>query len=138
FSDPVRKSVKNSLKKTMSAGIKLVVITGDYADTAKHVLNELGLAVNEKDIVLGEELERLSQKETENIFSDWNKVKLFARTTPQQKEKLIDALKSKGEVVGMMGDGVNDALALKKADIGIVVAEASDVAKETADLVLLD
>lgn len=138
FNDPVRKSVKNSLKKTMSAGIKLVVITGDYADTAKHVLNELGLAVNEKDIVLGEELERLSQKETENIFSDWNKVKLFARTTPQQKEKLIDALKSKGEVVGMMGDGVNDALALKKADIGIVVAEASDVAKETADLVLLD
>jgi len=138
FSDPVRKSVKSSLVKAQDAGIKLVVITGDYADTAKHVLNELSLVVNEKDIVLGEELGSLSQVEIENLFSNWNGIKLFARTTPQQKEKLIDALKSKGEVVGMMGDGVNDALALKKADIGIVVAEASDVAKETADLILLD
>jgi len=137
FSDPVRKSVKPSLIKTQAAGIKLVVITGDYKDTAIHVLHELGLKLKEENIALGTTLDELNEEQLLKLLKK-DGLKLFARTTPEQKVRLVDALKKNGEVVGMMGDGVNDALALKKADIGIVVAEATDVAKETADLVLLD
>lgn len=139
FTDPVRKDVKDALKLTRKAGIKLIVITGDYAETARSVLQELELEVAEQDVVLGDDLERLSGRELEKkIFKDEGSVKLFARTRPHQKLKIVETLKLHGEVVAMMGDGVNDAPALSKADIGIVVGEASDVAKESADLVLLD
>ncbi|MBT6401246.1 HAD-IC family P-type ATPase [candidate division WWE3 bacterium] len=139
FTDPVRKDVKDALKKTRKAGIKLIVITGDYAETARSVLRELELDVAEKDIILGEDLERLSGRELEKrIFRDEGSIKLFARTRPHQKLKIVETLKAHGEVVAMMGDGVNDAPALSRADIGVVVGEASDVAKESADLVLLD
>lgn len=139
FTDPVRKDVKEALKKTRKAGIKLIVITGDYAETARTVMQELELEVSDQDIILGDDLENFSGKELEKrIFQNEGSVKLFARTKPQQKLKIVETLKLHGEVVAMMGDGVNDAPALSKADIGIVVGEASDVAKETADLVLLD
>ncbi len=139
FNDPVRKDVKTALEKTRAAGIKLIVITGDFSETARSVLRELGMEVADSDIVLGDELEKLSAKELEHkIFTNEFDVKLFARTKPYQKLKIVETLKSHGEVVAMMGDGVNDAPALSKADIGIVVGEATDVAKESADLVLLD
>jgi Ca2+-transporting ATPase len=139
FTDPIRKDVKHALEKTKKAGIKLIVITGDYVETAKTVLKELGLEIKDRNIILGEELDEISEKElAERLADNPTEVKLFARAKPNQKLKIVQTLKKNGEVVAMTGDGVNDAPALSKADIGIVVGEASDVAKETADLVLLD
>ena len=137
FSDPVRPGVKNALAKTKAAGIEMLVITGDYAETAVSVMNHLGVSVGENSVLTGKELDAMSAEELSARLKA-NTIRIFARTTPDQKLKIIEALKKNGEVVAMMGDGVNDALALKHADIGIVVASASDVAKETADLVLLD
>lgn len=135
YEDPVRKGVKAALDECQKAGIKVKVITGDYALTAMAVLEQLGLKLNKDQVVVGTELEKISDKELEKKVDE---LILFARTTPEQKLKIVKALKDKGEVVAMTGDGVNDAPALKQADIGIVVGEASDVAKETADMVLLD
>jgi len=137
LSDPVRNGVKAALEKTQKAGIKLLVITGDYAQTAISVMHELGLSVSPEEVVLGEELEKTTEAELSEKLYRGN-IRLFARTRPEQKLKIVDALKKNGEVVAMIGDGVNDAPALSKADIGIVVGEATDVARESADLVLLD
>lgn len=137
LSDPVRKGVKEALAKSQDAGIKTIVITGDYAQTAVSVLAALDIEVSEKEILLGSGLKKLKGEALSNKLRE-GKIKLFARTTPEQKLKIVKALKKNGEVVAMMGDGVNDAPALNRADIGIVVGEASDVAKESADLVLLD
>ena len=135
FSDPVRDGLKNSIKETMDAGIKTVVITGDYVNTSIYVLSQLGIEVLEDEYMTGTELLELSDEELDKKIS---KIKLFARTTPEQKLRIVNAFKDNGEVVAMIGDGVNDAPALHRSDIGIVVNEASDVARETADLVLLD
>lgn len=140
FTDPIRSDVRAALAKTRRAGIKLIVITGDYANTAAAVLTELGIQVHKDDIVLGPDLEKMGKHELEKVIfgSGDGSTKLFARTKPDQKLKIVHTLKLHGEVVAMMGDGVNDAPALSKADIGIVVGEATEVAKESADLVLLD
>lgn len=110
YEDPVREGVKEALSRARKAGIKIKMITGDYQFTAEAVASKLG--IDKKDV--------------------------YSRIKPEQKLKIVEDLQAQGEVVAMTGDGVNDAPALKKADIGIVVAEASDVAKETADMVLLD
>lgn len=138
FSDPVRTDVKDALEKTQLAGIKLLVITGDYATTAVSVMQQLGLNVKQENILLGDNIEKMSHEEICAFLKNTNDPRLFARTKPHHKSRIVNALKENGEVVAMMGDGVNDAPALKRSDIGIVVGEASDVAKETADLVLLD
>ena len=136
YEDPVRESVKPALKECQEAGIKVKVITGDYLPTAKAVLKQLGFKLDSQTQTMeGTELERLSEKE---LAKRVDRVVLFARTNPEQKLKIVQALKDNHEVVAMTGDGVNDAPALKQADIGIVVGEASDVAKEAADMVLLD
>ena len=135
FSDPVRPGVREALSKANEAGIKIIVITGDYANTAEAVLTEIGMSISETEELLGEDLEKLS---VEELAEAVRHIKLFARTTPEQKLKIVEALKKNGEIVAMMGDGVNDAPAINKADIGIVVGDASDVARESADLVLLD
>lgn len=136
YEDPVRIGVEAALKESQKAGIKVKVITGDYASTAIAVLKQLDFQIEAKtQVIKGEELEKISSKELKKKV---DKIILFARTTPEQKLKIVQALKENGEVVAMTGDGVNDAPALKQADIGIVVGEASDVAKETADMVLLD
>lgn len=135
LSDPIRPTVKDALKQAQAAGIKIIVITGDYAKTSEFVLRQLELPVTKDEIITGDELEKLS---TAELAKAVKKVRLFARTTPEQKLKIVEALKHNGEIVAMMGDGVNDAPAIHKADIGIVVNEASDVSRESADLVLLD
>lgn len=134
YEDPVREGVREVLKECQEAGIKVKVITGDYLPTALAVLEKLGLDGWEHALT-GDELEKMSAEELKKKVGE---IVLFARTDPQQKLKIVKALKENGEVVAMMGDGVNDAPALAKADIGIVVGEASDVARETADMVLLD
>jgi Ca2+-transporting ATPase len=138
FNDPVRPDVKDALQKTRQAGIKLVIITGDYAKTAVSVLLELGLDIKEEDTILGDQLSELGDDDLLEKLRRESNVKLFARTKPEQKLRIVELLKREGEVVAMMGDGVNDAPALAKSDIGIVVGDATEVAKETADLVLLD
>ncbi len=138
MSDPIREDVKDALVKTQKAGIKLIVITWDFAQTAKHIMLQLGVEVSDKDIMLGTDLGTISDEDLTERFQRDAHVKLFARAKPEQKMRIVDILKKAGEVVAMMGDGVNDAPALKKADIGIVVNEASDVAKESANLILLD
>lgn len=135
YNDPVRSGVKEVLDKASLAGIRVILITGDHLETAKFVMNEIGLPVSDSDILLGEQITNLSLSD---LAAKLKSVKLLARTSPDQKLKIVEALKHSGEVVAMMGDGVNDAPALHQSDIGIVVAEATDVARESADLVLLD
>ncbi len=133
--DPLRPGVKEVMANAQQAGIKIKLITGDYLKTAQKVAYQLGLPAQPENILEGQELELINEEELkkkiENIF-------VFARVSPHQKLKIVKALQENGEIVAMTGDGVNDAPALKKADIGVAVGSASEVAKETADLVLLD
>jgi len=142
YEDPIRRGVAEALKEAQNAGINVKVITGDYRATAEGVLERLGLLTKKAKlkasrplVIEGKELEGLSVDELRKRVGE---VVLFARTDPIQKLKIVEALKTNGEVVAMTGDGVNDAPALKKSDIGIVVSEATDVAKGTADMVLMD
>jgi len=138
FEDPVRMEVKSALAACRKAGIKIKVITGDYKETAIAVINKVQgsrFKVQAGEIMEGYKLEKMADEELAKRVDD---IVLFARTNPEDKIRIVEALQKNGEVVAMMGDGVNDALALKKADIGVVVGEASEVAKETADMVLLD
>ena len=133
--DPPRSGVKEALASTQEAGIRVVVITGDNRATAMAVMGELGLLVSDEDVLEGKMLDEMTLEE---LALKVQKIKLFARVSPQDKLKIVSALQKQGEVVAMTGDGVNDAPALKKADIGIVVDSATDVAKEMAEMVLLD
>lgn len=134
FSDPIRYGISDALHKANSANIKIKVITGDYPGTAMYVMSALGFPVTDDKVMTGEMVDKLSPLE---LSKKVNSTILFARTTSEQKLKIVEALKFNGEVVSMMGDGVNDAPALHMADIGVVVGEATDVARESADLVLL-
>ncbi len=134
YEDPVRRGVKEAFRECQQAGIKVKVITGDYLETALAIISKLGIK-NHQRVLEGSQLEKMSDKELKTMVPE---VVLFARTTPEQKLRIVRILKENGEVVAMMGDGVNDAPALKEADIGIVVKTASDLAKESAEMVLLD
>lgn len=133
--DPIRPDVALAIKSCQSAGIKVKIVTGDFRDTAIKIAKTLGLDAGAENIMEFQELEKISsddlQKKIENIS-------IFSRVTPSQKLKIVEALQMNGETVAMTGDGVNDVLALKKADIAVVVADASDVAKDVSDLILLD
>jgi Ca2+-transporting ATPase len=133
--DPPRFEAKEMIKHAEAAGIKVKIVTGDHRNTAQKLAEILGLKVGPENIMEGRELEEIS---VDNLKKKIDEIILFYRVTPHQKQKIVEALQQKGEVVAMTGDGVNDALALKEADIGIAVGEATEVAKETADLVLLD
>ncbi len=134
--DPPRDGVKEAIKKCEEAGIGVMVITGDHALTTKAVAKQIGL-FKEGDIILtGEELDKLSDKQLEEKIS---KIRIIARALPIQKSRIIDALQKKGHIVAMTGDGVNDAPALKKADIGIAMGiTGTDVAKEVSKATLAD
>ncbi|MFA5133224.1 MAG: HAD-IC family P-type ATPase [Patescibacteria group bacterium] len=133
--DPIRQGVPEAIKRAQEAGIKIKIVTGDYRKTAEKVAGNLGFKITPANVMEGAELENISDEELKEKIDN---IILFTRVSPSQKLKIVKALQEKGEVVSMTGDGVNDAPALKKADIGVVVQDASDVAKETADLVLLD
>ena len=131
--DPPRPDVPNSIDETLGAGIRVIMITGDYEATARAIGKEVGI---EGEVTTGRELEDLSQEAlTEKLDQGTN---IFARVVPEHKQRIITALQNKGHVVAMTGDGVNDAPALKKADIGVAVGSGTDVAKEASDFVLLD
>jgi P-type Ca2+ transporter type 2C len=135
LADPVRPNVAAALKDCYGAGMRVVMITGDYPATACAIARQIGLAGSEKTIT-GAELDNMDDAELRRRVSDTN---IFARVVPEQKLRLVLALKANGEVVAMTGDGVNDAPALKAADIGIAMGgRGTDVAREAASLVLLD
>ena len=134
FSDPVRPGISEALKITQQAGIRAMVITGDYAATAQAIMKQIGLEVKNDEIMTGAELEKITPAQLKKKVQQ---IRLFARTKPSQKLEIVKTLQSLDQVIGMMGDGVNDAPALSAADIGIVVDNASEVAREAADLVLL-
>ena len=133
--DPIRLYVSESVKKTEAAGIRTLLITGDNALTAQSIMKQLGFAVHRDQILEGHQISRLSQEELRHKVQT---TKIFARVTPEDKLNIIHALKSHGEVVAMTGDGVNDTPALKAADIGIGMGSGTELARETADIVLLD
>ena len=135
LSDPVRPTVAAAIQECHTAGIRVVMITGDYPETAQTIARQVGL-MQMGAIITGAELDRMSDAELEQRIQSTN---IFARAVPEQKLRLVNALKAKGEVVAMTGDGVNDAPALKAAQIGIAMGErGTDVARESAALVLLD
>ena len=135
ISDPIRKEAKETIETAKKAGISVKIVTGDYRKTGERVAKFLGLEISPENVMESEELEKISR---EKLKEKIEKIVLFTRVLPHQKRKIVEVLKEKGEVVAMTGDGVNDALALKEADIGIAVGEATEVAKEAADLILLD
>ncbi|MDZ7838520.1 MAG: cation-translocating P-type ATPase [Actinomycetota bacterium] len=134
--DPPREFVKDSIEKCKEAGINTVIITGDHKLTAVAIAKQLGLFMEGSIALSGDELDKLSDDELADTVED---IKIYARVSPEHKVKILDALKKKGHTVAMTGDGVNDAPALKKADIGIAMGiTGTDVAKEASDMVLTD
>jgi len=133
--DPLRKDAKESILNTKKAGIRTIMITGDHKLTAKTIAEEVGIESEEKNIIEGKDLELISD---EDLKEKVKYISVYARVSPHHKLRIVDALQLNGEVVAMIGDGINDAPALKSADIGVVVGSGTDVAKEVADLVLLD
>lgn len=133
--DPVRPEVRQVFANMWQAGMRPLIITGDHPDTVRAVAAELGWDVADDEIMTGQQLDDLSSKDLIPFVS---KVQVFARVEPKHKVRIVEALKLSGEVVAMFGDGVNDAPALKAADIAVVVNSGTDIAKDTADLILLD
>ena len=134
--DPPREEVKHGVKKAADAGIRTVMITGDYPNTARAVAQQIRLLRSGHKVLTGADLDLMSD---DLLKSEIEQVDVFARVSPEHKLRIVDALQANGEVVAMTGDGVNDAPAIKRANIGIAMGiTGTDVAKETADMVLTD
>ena len=135
FEDPLRKSVPSAVAECYAAGIRIIMITGDYPETACNIARQAGIS-RPDSVITGKELERMSDAELADRIRE---TQVFARVVPEQKLRIVMALKANSEVVAMTGDGVNDAPALKAAHIGIAMGgRGTDVAREAASLVLLD
>ena len=134
--DPPREEVKASISKAQKAGIKVVMITGDHKNTAVAIAKELNIAKSIEESITGPEIDKLDEKE---FFENIEKYSVFARVSPEHKVNIVSALKAKGNIVSMTGDGVNDAPSLKRADIGVAMGiTGTDVSKGAADMILLD
>jgi Ca2+-transporting ATPase len=134
--DPPRPEVKPAIETARKAGIKTVMITGDYLNTAVAIAEQIGLHKPGSKVLTGQELDELEQNEFVNLVTN---VDVYARVSPQHKVKIVDALQKNSQVVSMTGDGVNDAPALKKADIGVAMGiTGTDVSKEASAMVLTD
>jgi Ca2+-transporting ATPase len=133
--DPLREGVVEAVAVAQRAGIAVKMITGDYRITAERIARNVGLIKDGELVLEGEELAGMSDEE---LQAKVKQTAVFSRIRPQDKLRIVRALQAAGEITAMIGDGVNDAPALKRANIGVVVGSATDVAKETADLILLD
>jgi len=136
FIDPVRVEVKDSIRKCKGAGIKVIMITGDHALTALAIAKELKIASKDNEVITGEELENITdEKEFDALIKD---KKVFARVTPIDKLRIVESLERHGEFVAVTGDGVNDAPAIRVANIGVAMGSGTDVAKETANMIIIN
>lgn len=134
--DPARPEVKDSIALCNKAGIKTIMITGDHKATAVAIANELGILSPDELAITGYDLDHMDDEE---FFNNLEKIRVYARVSPENKVRIVDAWKQKGDVVAMTGDGVNDAPSLKKADIGIAMGiTGTEVAKGAADMILTD
>lgn len=133
--DPLRPDTKRTLHLIAKAGVRTVIITGDNRETAKAIAEDLGLKMGKDSIIEGKDLLKISDAELEKIVK---KIVIYARVSPHDKLRIVKAWQSHGDVVAMTGDGINDAPALKQADIGIALGYGTDIAKETADLILIN
>jgi len=134
--DPPRPEAKQAVVEARLAGIHTIMVTGDNHLTALSIASEIGLIEKDEDVVTGEEMEKLPDLELEKLIL---KTRIFARTKPEDKLRLVSLFKKQGYVVGVTGDGVNDSLALKRADVGIAMGQkGTDVAREASDIVLTD
>jgi Ca2+-transporting ATPase len=134
--DPPRMEVAPALEKARQAGIRTVMITGDYPNTARAIAQSIGLMKRRKGVLTGAELDKLDDAQLKQLIPD---TAVFARVSPEHKMRIVDALQANNEIVAMTGDGVNDAPAIKRSDIGVAMGiTGTDVAKQTADMVLTD
>ncbi|RMF06086.1 HAD family hydrolase, partial [Candidatus Woesearchaeota archaeon] len=134
--DPPQESVKESIEKCKMAGIKVVMITGDSEPTARAISQELGILTKDSHSITGPELDSMDDEEFLKVVEN---ITVYARVTPEHKLRIVNAFQAKGHIVAMTGDGVNDAPALKKADIGVAMGmKGTEVAKEAAEIVLKD
>lgn len=133
FLDPPKESAKSSIEKLNHAGIRVIVLTGDNADVTRCICNKVG--INSKKIVLGSEIDKLPDMAVLRLL---RKTNIFAKLSPIQKARIVRLLKESGNIVGYMGDGINDSPSLTNSDVGISVDTAVDVAKEAADIILLE
>ena len=134
--DPPRPEVKKSIELCREAGIETIMITGDYKETAYAIAKDLGMVQYEHQAIMGDDLDNLSDEELREVVKE---TKVYARVSPEHKVRIVTALKENGHITSMTGDGVNDALALKKADIGVAMGiTGTDVAKNTAEVILTD
>lgn len=135
FKDPIRPDAKKAIKTCFDAGIRPILVTGDHRFTAQAIAREIGLPSEDKNILQGAELDKINDTELAKILRT---IDIYARVEPRHKLRIIEAWQREGETVAMTGDGVNDAPALKKADVGVALGSGTDVAKEVSDIVLLD
>ncbi|BFZ57949.1 High affinity Ca2+/Mn2+ P-type ATPase-like protein [Savitreella phatthalungensis] len=134
--DPPRKGVERSIRRLNKSGVKVVMITGDSAATAAAIARSLEILRTREQVLLGSDVEKMDERQ---LADQLDTVSVFARTTPKHKMKIVRAFQRRGDVVAMTGDGVNDAPALKIADIGVAMGkDGTDVAKEAADMILTD
>ncbi|QBQ07728.1 Ca2+-transporting ATPase [Spiroplasma gladiatoris] len=134
--DPVRESAVSAVKQAKSAGIRVVMITGDHAVTALAIARDLGLATDEVEVMSSEKLNTMSDDELYDVIEQ---IRVFARVNPEHKVRIVDALQKRQNIASMTGDGVNDAPSLAKADIGVAMGiTGTDVAKQAADVILID
>ena len=133
FLDPPKESAKSSIEKLNKAGIRVIVLTGDNAEVTKCICSKVG--IKSKNIVLGSDLDKLTDMAVLRIL---RRTSIFAKLSPIQKARIVRLLKENGNVVGYMGDGINDSPSLSNSDVGISVDTAVDVAKESADIILLE
>ncbi len=138
FIDPMRNQAKDSIKQCRQAGIKVLMITGDHPLTAFSIARDLSLVTSEEQVTTGDEVEKYYGM-GEVDFDSFVKQKIvFARVTPLQKLYIVESLKRQGEFVAVTGDGVNDAPALKSANIGVAMGSGTDIARETSDMIIID
>lgn len=138
FIDPLRKEARDAVREAMRAGVRVVMITGDHPTTALSIARELEIAGSRDRVVTGAELTRLRQEDPARLTQVVQQSTVFARVSPQQKLEIVEALMEAGHFVAVTGDGVNDAPALRKANIGVAMGSGTDVAKETALMIVVD
>jgi len=135
FMDPPKESAREAFELSKRLGVAIKILTGDGPYVSKEIAHQVGLDVNDEEIVLGEKLDHLTDDELTRAIDS---ITIISRATPEHKYRVVKALREHGHVVGCLGDGVNDAPALKEADVGISVDQGADIAKDAADIILLD